>query len=54
MRVIVFLLVAISGYKIDHKKASTILGRGKRANEGYTGINEVFFWYYSEDVFKFR
>ena len=41
MRVIFFLLVAISGYKIDYKKASTILGRGKRANEGYTGINEV-------------
>ena len=41
MRVIIFLLVVISGYKIDHKKASTILGREKRANEGYTGINEV-------------
>ena len=41
MRVLIFLLVVISCYKIDHKKASTILGRGKRANEGYTGINEV-------------
>ena len=41
MRVIIFVLVIISGFKIDHKKASGFLSRGKRANEGYTGFNEV-------------
>merc|ERR1712131_191365 len=41
MRVIIFVLVIISGFKIDHKKASGFLSRGKRANEGYTGINEL-------------
>ena len=41
MRVIIFVLVVISGFKIDRKKASGFLSRGKRANEGFTGYNEV-------------